>query len=287
MKKLLFFLGLIFFSKTLSSQELHPELLFNYYGIDENQMEIQYISLILQNNNLMIQSSEQEKAISEAHNYYLNHKKEIDYSLKEQELIEYRSVVKEINAAAWGNFFGAVANGLPTAFAAGQRQQAENQEKLYQERKIQEYIVQNSSHTSKTIPQQNFGINSDMPNSNNGNRYYKVTTSNGYDEPLPSLAENTTTNNNHQTTTNAKSNMPEKIIQAVYVQGNQLVSCRLRFAGGRVWAYSTSKDALNRDIWKDFYPQSPSSTIQIQDGDNAREYKYKISTSGLTFYFNL
>lgn len=286
MKKLLLILGFTFVSNALSSQELHPELLFNYYGIAENQMEIQYISLILQNNNLLMPSSEQEKAILEAHNYYLNHKKEIDYSLKVQELIEYRSAVKQINAGAWGNFFSTVTTGIQAGFAAGQRQQAEYQERLNRESKIQAYIAQHSSHSNLTIPQQNFGNNPNISTSNNGNRY-RTTTSNGYDEPLPSLSENTTTNNNHQSVTNAELNMPEKIIQAVYVQGNQLVSCRLRFASDRIWAYSTSKDALNREIWKDFYPQSPSPTIPIQDGDNAREYKYKISTSGLTFYFNM
>lgn len=35
------------------------------------------------------------------------------------------------------------------------------------------------------------------------------------------------------------------------------------------------------------YPDTPRSTMEFTDGQLAKEYKYKVSVSGTTVYFNL
>ena len=287
MRRLLLFLGMMpLFSVALWAQELHTELLFQHYGYNENHMEIKYISAILQERNLTQPGPDQERAISEAHNYYLKNKDDIDMSIKTKELIEYRAAVKSYKTVGWLNAISYVAAGIPDAVAAGQQRQTEYQEKLNRDQNIQNYIAQHSSNSPTTIPQQNFGTNSNTIESTT--RRMPPRTSNGFDEPLPSApsyGDNTTQNSSASQTSNTQ--VGEKIISAVYVQGGQLISCRLRYNNGQIWGYSTSKNAINRDNWIDFYPQRPTSTMSLLDGDNAKDYKFKINASGLTFYFNM
>lgn len=79
----------------------------------------------------------------------------------------------------------------------------------------------------------------------------------------------------------------EKVIQGVYVYQNQLAVVRLRYYGGKITHYSTSRDMMNREQWQSMYPDNPHPTMGFTDGQLAREYKYKVSVSGTTVYFNL
>ena len=79
----------------------------------------------------------------------------------------------------------------------------------------------------------------------------------------------------------------EKVIQGVYVYQNQLAVVRLRYYGGKITHYSTSRDIMNREQWQSMYPDNPHPTMSFTDGQLAREYKYKVSVSGTTVYFNL
>ena len=295
MKKLLFTTSLFFFCSFLWAQELHTELFFQFHGINENQIELEYISFFLQNNNLTTPSPQYEQAIMSAHDYYINHKEELDIAYKTNELLEYRSARKAYVAAAWGQALSYIAAGIPSVIAGAQQQHAEYQEKLNRERKIQDYIRQYSSTTSMVTPQQNFGNSNSLNNSqqnfgnsnslNNSHNTHHVTTSNGYETPLPSSP----TNNSISNISNGieSSSMPEKVIQAVYVQGSQLVSCRLRLFTGRITAYSTSKNIMHQEEWNNIYPESPRQTVSAIDGNLAEDYKYTINSAGMKFYFNM
>lgn len=283
------------------AQTSNSHLLFQYFGTNENQSELNYISWVLESNNLTIPGPAQEEAIMKSHEFYLSHKEEIDMKIKAEELIQFRAIVKENKAAMWSQALSSMASSLATGIAAGSAaasaQQEEYQKKLNRNNEVLAYISQNSSSTPKQYTQ-NFGSTPIMTNSTSRPR---VTTSNGYDEPLPSTpmtsannSQSTTYNESTQTSSNfskgisqLSTNISEKTIQAVYVQGNQLVSCRLRFMAGKIWAYSTSKDALNRENWNNFYPDTPSPTMPVRDGNNARDYKYTISGAGMKFYFNM
>ena len=79
----------------------------------------------------------------------------------------------------------------------------------------------------------------------------------------------------------------EKVLQGVYVYNNQLAVVRLRYYGGKITHYSTSRDMLNREQWQSMYPDNPHPTNSMLDGQLAREYKYKVSVGGTNVYFNL
>ena len=66
----------------LNAQTSNSQLLYQHFGVNENQSELNYISRLLEANNLTIAGPNQEKAITEAHNFYLSHKEEIDMNLK-------------------------------------------------------------------------------------------------------------------------------------------------------------------------------------------------------------
>lgn len=68
---------------------------------------------------------------------------------------------------------------------------------------------------------------------------------------------------------------------------NQLAVVRLRYYGGKVTHFSTSKDMMGREQWQTMYPDTPHPTMEFKDGQLAKEYKYKVSVSGTTVYFNL
>lgn len=263
------------------AQSSNSHLLFQYFGANENQSEINYISQYLEKNNLTMPGPDQEKAIMEAHNFYITHKEEIDINAKANELILFRSAVKSAIAAGWAQALNSFASSLPAAFAAGQKQQEEYQKKLNRDRDIQAYIAQNSSSTPKQYTQ-NFGSTPVMTNTTSRPR---VTTSNGFDEPLPSVSQSNSSSNHLGGTNNT---LNERILQAVYVSGNQLATCRLRYNSGRIWAYSTSKNPLGQEEWVSIQiPETPTPTMSIRDGDNAKDYKYTISGAGMKFYFNM
>lgn len=263
------------------AQSSNSHLLFQYFGANENQSELYYISQYLEKNNLTMPGPDQEKAIIEAHNYYLVHKEDIDMAIKANELILFRTAVKERKAAMWSQALTSFASALPAAFAAGQQQQEEYQKKLNREREIQAYIAQNSSSTPKQYTQ-DFGNTSTVTNTMSRPR---VTTSNGYDEPLPSVSQSNSSSNLIGGTNNT---LNERIIQAVYVSGNQLVTCRLKYNSGRIWAYSTSRNQLRQEEWISIQiPETPTPTMSIRDGDYARDYQYTISGGGMKFYFNM
>lgn len=260
------------------AQTPNSHLLFQYFGANENQSELNYISWVLESNNLTTPGPDQEEAIIELHKFYLSHKEEIDMNFKAEELIQFRSAVKNAIAAGWARAISSITSSLPAAFAAGQKQQEDYQKKINRDREIQTYIAQISSNTPKQYTQ-NFGNTPEMSNSTSRPR---VTTSNGFDEPLPSV----NSSSNHIEETN--NNLNERIIQAVYVNGNQLVTCRLSYNGGRIWAYSTSKNPLGQEEWISLqFPETPAQTMSIIDGDNAIDYKYTISSAGMKFYFNM
>lgn len=274
-------ISLFFLCEKLMAQTSNSYLLFQHFGINENQSELNYISRLLEENNLTIAGPNQEKAIIEAHNFYLSHKEEIDMNLKAEELVLFRSAVKEATkeakAAAWAQALSAISTSIQSATIAAQQLPNKYQEKKDIDRNIQSYIAQHS-HKSFEIPQQNFGNNNTTSSQTTTRR--RVTTSNGYEEPLPSVPSN---NTNPEVVKNVSTG---NVIQAVYVQGDKLVSCRLNINENRIWGYSTSKDPLSREEWNNFYPESPVGTMPIKDGNYAKDYKYTISAGGKTFYFN-
>ncbi len=280
MKKLFLILGMMpLFNVALWAQELHTELLFKFDNLRENQIELDYISLFLQENNLTTNSPDLEKNIMEAHEYYSSHKKEVDFMLKGKELVQFISYHRTRSAAILTQMLGVVATGIQSGIAAGQQQQKEYQKKINREREIQAYIAQNSSSVPKQYTQ-NFGSTPVMTYPTSRPR---VTTSNGFDEPLPSVSQSNSSSNLIGGT-----DSNERIIQAVYVSGNQLVTCRLRYNSGRIWAYSTSKNPLGQEEWVSIQiPETPTPTMSIRDGDNAKDYKYTISGGGMKFYFNM
>ena len=129
---------------------------------------------------------------------------------------------------------------------------------MYQ--RMQQQSRQNSSGNTYT-PQRSYG------NGYNGNNY------NG--------------NNYGQSTNSYGSPNVEKVIQGVYVYNNQLALVRLRYYNGKIMNYSTSRDMMGREQWQSMYPDNPHPTMEFQDGQLAREYKYKVSVSGTIIYFNL
>lgn len=279
--KRLFVLYLAASSLATFAQSSKSHLLFLYFGINENQSELNYISDYLEKNNLTMPGPDQEHAIIDAHNYYVTHQEEIDISTKANELIQFRSAVKSVKAAAWAQALGSIASSIPTAIAAGQQQQEEYQKKLNRDNEIQRYIAQHSSNAPKQYSQ-NFGS---TPTVTNLTTRPQVTTSNGFDEPLSSASQSNTSSK-HIGGTNNTSN--DQIIQAVYVSGHQLVTCRLRYNYGRIWAYSTSKNPLGQEEWVSIQvPETPTPTMSIRDGDKAKDYKYTISGAGMIFYFNM
>ena len=284
-KRHLITIALVVYSFAIFAQSSNSHLLFQYFGANENQSEIVYISQYLEKNNLTMPGPDQEKAIIEAHDYYLAHKEDIDMAIKANELILFRTAVKERKAAMWSqaltSFASSLASSLPAAIEAGQKQQEDYQKKLNRDKEIQAYIAQNSSSTPIQYTQ-NFG---NTPVGTNTITQPRVTTSNGYDTPLPSASYNKTSSIDFGGTSG---NSNEQIIQAVYVSGNQLVTCRLRYNSGRIWAYSTSKNMLNNEEWVSIQtPETPMTTMPLRDGDYAKDYRYTVSGAGKKFYFNM
>lgn len=272
---------MVVYNLTTFAQNSNSHLLFQYYGANENQCEIIYISQYLEKNNYTTPGAVQDKAIEEAHKYYLAHKEDIDMALKANELVAFRSAVKEMNAAMWSQAFSTIASSLATGIAAGNAaataQQEEYQKKLNRNNDILAYISKNSSSTPKQYTQ-DFG---NTPVETRKTTSPQVTTSNGFDEPLPSAPASIRTDNI------GSINAGERTIHGVFVYNSLQTVVRLRYFNGQITAYSTSRDALNREQWISIYPDTPHPTMEIQDGNLARDYKYKVSGDGKVFLFNL
>lgn len=259
-------------------------LVLKYYDIPENKYELLFLSYLLQSYNIS-NDDDFEKAISEGHKYYLEHQDEILMAINTKELLIFRENVRNFlarnRAEMWGPLLQALPNILSGATAAGieagQQQQQQYQKKINRDKDIQAYIAKHSYSTPKQYTQ-NFG---NTPVGTNTTSKPRVTTSNGFDEPLSSAPVSKRSDDL------GTSNTGERIIQGVFVYNSQQAVVRLRYYGGRITGYSTSKDALNREQWISIYPDNPHSTMEIQDGNLARDYKYKVSGDGKVFYFNL
>jgi len=116
--------------------------------------------------------------------------------------------------------------------------------------------------------QQNSGSNTYVPQRNYNNNSYS---------------------NNYQRQPRMPYSQPEveKVIQGVYVYNGQLAVVRLRYYEGKITHVSTSRDMMGREQWQTIYPDTPRQTMSMVDGQLAREYKYKVSVSGTTVYFNM
>lgn len=144
---------------------------------------------------------------------------------------------------------------------------------MYQ--RMQQYSRQNSSGNTY-VPQRSYG---NYGGSNYDSRRYN----NSYGNNNYNYS-----NGNYGNSVNSFSKADvEKVIQGVYVNNSQLALIRLRYYGGKITHYSTSRNMLNREQWQNMYPDSPHPTNSAIDGQLAREYKYKVSVSGTNIYFNL
>lgn len=256
------------------AQSSKSHLLFLYFGINENQSELNYISNYLERNNLTMPGPDQEHAIIEAHNYYVAHQEEIDISTKANELIQFRSAVKSAKAAAWAQALGSIASSIPTAIAAGQQQQEEYQKKINRDNEIQAYITQHSSSTAKQYTQ----VFGDVPTGSNNPQAPKVTTSNGLEGPLPSPKSFETGS--------------ESETMGVIIEKGVRQSVRLKVKGDRLeemlvgdpYVYSGNRNWL--PVGENGIPTEYKS-----DGELSKLYKYKVMVRSVglglkTIYFN-
>ena len=115
----------------------------------------------------------------------------------------------------------------------------------------------------------------------NGNTYTPRTYNNGSNN-----YEDQNHSNNNYTQSYGNVGM-EKVIQGVYVYNNQLALIRLKYSNGKITHYSTSRDITGNEQWQTMYPDNPHPTMEITDGQLAREYKYKVTIQRTTVYFNL
>ena len=294
-------------------------LVNKYYDIPDNKYELIYIFDMLQNNNFA-NEADMEKAVVECHKYFVEHQDEILTSIKADELLQYRNKYQEIRekrrSEMWAPLLsalpGIISNATMAGLNAGQLQQQQYQQRLNRDKETQAFLASHSSKPSYKEYKQDFGS---AQNTNTKSSYRKVTTSNGFDEPLPSApASNTpqqnysgvqSSNNRRVTTSNgfdeplpsapasirpdnvSSINSGEKVVQGIFVYNSQQAVVRLRYYNGQITAYSTSRDALNREQWISIYPDTPHLTMEIQDGNLARDYKYKVSGDGKVFLFNL
>ena len=258
------------------SQESNVNLLFQYFGINENQFELDYISGILDRDGITSEM-DLETSIEEAHNYFVAHQEKIQTEVKANELMSLIKIGEKEKAEFWSQALSSISSylssAIPAAIEAGNQQQVEYQKKINRDKDIQAYIAQHSSNTPKQYTQ----VFGDMPTRPNDPQSPRVTTSNGFEEPLPS----------------AKSFKAgtESEVMGVKVDNGIRQSVRLRVNGDRL-----------EDIWvgdpfvyngsKSWFPvgQNGYPTDYKADGELSKLYKYKamvrIAGSGLiTVYY--
>lgn len=250
----------------LNAQTSNSQLLYQHFGVNENQSELNYISRLLEANNLTIAGPNQEKAITEAHNFYLSHKEEIDMNLKAEELVLFRSIVKkatkEAKAAAWTQALESFVTNFSGALSAAQQQQnIDLQKKLNKEIEIQSVLARHSTSAPKQYTQ-NFGstpVDTITPKSP------RVTTSYGLEEPLPS----------------AKSFVPgtETETMGIIIEKGVRKSIRLKVIGNSLEAMWHSDDPLEYVGNKSWVPvgRLGDNTDYKSDGELSKMYKYRVT----------
>ena len=256
---------LICLNGSIYAQDPNSSLLFQYFGANENQMEIEYISMVLDDQNLSFPGVERDRKIIETHNYYLAHKEEIDMKIKADELVWFRNIAKEEINASWAKAITSFISQLPAAIEAGQNQQEEYQKKRDKDRDIQQYIAQHSSSTPKQYSQ-NFGSAS---SETNVMRSPKVTTSNGYDEPLNTQGLNNSNNgglNGIETVGMMVSNGAQQNVR-IRVSGNSIIGI---YVGGNI------QSPLG-DGWSQTNLQGAPTSIQL-DGEWSKMYKNRATS---------
>ena len=79
----------------------------------------------------------------------------------------------------------------------------------------------------------------------------------------------------------------ETVIQGAFNNNGQVGLCVLRYSGGKVTAFATTKTYTGQYDWQTMYPDNPHPTNSMQDGGWAESYSYKISVRGTNVYFNI
>lgn len=264
-KRNLFTFALVVYNLTTFAQNPNSHLLFQYYGSNENQCELSYISQYLDKYNYTKPGDDQKRAIIEAHYYYLAHKEDIDMALKVNELVAFRSAVKEMNAAMWSQALSSITSSLSTGLAVGAAsamvQQEEYQKKLNKENDILAYISKNSSKTPKQYSQ-DFG---NTPVETRTTTSPRVTTSNGFDEPLSSPNSYSTGQGTETVGMMVSSGVQQNV--RLKINGNIIVGM---YVGGTVrspWG----------EGWTQYNLQGMPTNIQV-DGEWAKMYRNRATS---------
>ena len=259
------------------SQESNTNLLFQFFGINENQFELDYISSVLGQKNITAEK-DLEAAVLEIHKYYIEHQEEIQTTVKANELIAFRNAGKKEQAEMWSQALSSIgkslAIGFPAAIEAGNQQQIEYQKKINRDNEIQAYITQHSSKATKQYTQ----VFGDMPTGSNAPQAPRVTTSNGLEDPLPSAKSFETG--------------PESETMGVIIENGVRQSVRLKVDGDRLESMLVGDpfvDTGNRSwlpVGKNGIP-----TEYKTDGEISKLYKYKVMVRSVglglkTIYFN-
>lgn len=253
------------FGEELQDDSTH--LVLKFYNIPENKYELEFLSIILNNCNFA-NDADLDKAIVEGHKYFVEHQDEILTEIKSQELLIFRDNIqnfhKRLRAERWSAFIsvlpGILSNATVAAVQAGQQQQIEYQEKLNRDKKIQTYIAQHSSKQTKQY-QQDFGRYSNVASINSP----RVTTSNGFDEPLSS-PNSYSTGQGTETVGIMVSNGSQQNVR-IKVNGNTIVGI---YVGGNV------RSPLG-DGWSQTNIQGIPTNIQL-DGEWSKMYKNRATS---------
>ena len=94
-------------------------------------------------------------------------------------------------------------------------------------------------------------------------------------------------NNQYNGYQNDAYNNTETVISGVYFSNGQTVVVNLKYSHQRIVAYSTSTDMAGRYVWKSVLYGEIGQTNNVEDGQAARYYRYKIKIDGTPVYFNL
>ena len=187
-----------------------------------------------------------KKSIIEGHDYFVENQDRLLMNLKTNELLQERERIKSANKKyreerakqrkeTWGPLLEGLSNVLAVALVTGveasqQQQQTDYQNRISNDRKTQAYIAQHSSITPKQYSQ-DFG--------NNANEIARtttprVTTSNGFEEPVSFRNSNTSNNYSTQQGTETVGIMVKNGYQQnvrIKVSGNTIVGI---YVGGSV-----------------------------------------------------
>lgn len=77
----------------------------------------------------------------------------------------------------------------------------------------------------------------------------------------------------------------EQIVQGVFIYNGRQNLMMLRFYGGTVMNYATSK-GFNGHNWQNVSRPDNARPTTYLDGDMQRSYNYKVDVDGITVYFN-